>query len=237
MTKLIWDAVATRKYELGVSKTVLFVSNGSGAYNTGVAWNGATSITDSPDGAKETDLYADNMKYASFRSAETFSGTIEAYTFPDEFMACDGIVEMAPGVSFGQQGRKSFGMSYRTEQGNDVDDSMGYKLHIIYGATASPSQKKYKSESESPDAVTFSWEYKTTPVSTDGIVLPPGVKHLNSLSSIVLDSTKCDLKALEAALYGGEGLELKPRLPLPAEVLTLVKPLAKPLVTSTGLGK
>lgn len=231
MTKLIWDAIAARKYELGVSKTVLFVSDGAGAYKPGVVWNGAKSITDSPDGAKETDLYADNMKYASFRSAETFGGTIDAYTFPDEFMACDGIVEMAPGVSFGQQGRKSFGLSYRTEQGNDVDDALGYKLHLIYGATASPSAKKYESESESPDAVTFSWEYKTTPVSVDGIALPADVKHLKSLSSIVLDSTKCDLTALEAALYGGEGTETLSRLPLPAEVISLVKPLAAP---STG---
>lgn len=228
MTKLIWDAVAARKYELGVSKTVLFVSDGAGAYKTGVVWNGATSITDSPDGAKETDLYADNMKYASFRSAETFGGTIEAYTFPDEFMACDGIVEMAPGVSFGQQGRKSFGLSYRTEQGNDVDDALGYKLHLIYGATASPSAKKYASESESPDAVTFSWEYKTTPVSVDGIALPADVKHLRSLSSIVLDSTKCDLAALEAALYGGDGTETSSHLPLPAEVISLLKPLTVP---------
>lgn len=224
MTKLIWDAVSTRKYELGVSKTVLFVSDGAGAYKSGVVWNGATSITDSPDGAEATDLYADNMKYASFRSAETFGGTIEAYTFPDEFMACDGIVEMAPGVSFGQQGRKSFGLSYRTEQGNDVDDSLGYKLHLIYGATASPSEKKYESENDSPDAVTFSWEYKTTPVSTDGIALPAGVKRLKSLSSIVLDSTKCDLTALETALYGGDGVGTASHLPLPAEVISLVKP-------------
>lgn len=236
MTQLIWDAATTRKYELGASKTVLFVSDGSGAYKPGVAWNGATAITDSPDGAKETNLYADNMKYASFRSAETFSGTIEAYTFPDEFMACDGIVEVSPGVSFGQQGRKSFGLAYRTEQGNDVDDNMGYKIHIIYGATASPSQKKYKSESESPDSVTFSWEYKATPISTDGISLPLGVKHLNSVSSIVLDSTKCDLKDLETALYGDEGLVAMSRLPLPKEVVSLVKPLSKSVVPGVGLG-
>jgi len=227
MTKLIWDAVASRKYELGVSKTVLFVSDGSGSYKTGVAWNGTTSITDSPDGAKATDLYADNVKYASFRSAETFGGTIEAYTFPDEFMACDGIVEMAPGVSFGQQGRKSFGLAYRTEQGNDVDDAIGYKLHIIYGATASPSGKKYESENDSPDAITFSWEYETTPVSTDGITLPDGIKRLKSVSSIVLDSTKCNLTDLEAVLYGGEGEEAESHLPLPEEVVSLVKPIGQ----------
>lgn len=228
MTKLIWDATGTRKYELGVSKVVLFPSKPAGGYDTGVAWNGATSITDSPDGAEATDLYADNMKYASFRSAETFGGTIEAYMYPDEFAACDGTVEVAPGVSFGQQSRRVFGLAYRTEQGNDQDDAAGYKLHIIYGATASPSEKQYQSENDSPDAVSFSWEYKTTPVSTDGVTLPTGVKVLKSVSSITFDSTKCDLSALEAKLYGTTEPAGNPTLPMPKDVVALVTALPHP---------
>ena len=221
MAKLIFDATGTREYELGASKAVLFPISDTGKYDTGIAWNGITGVTDSPDGAEAKDLYADNIKYASFRTAETFGGTIEAYMYPPEFAACDGTVEVIPGVSFGQQSRRTFGLAYRTEKGNDVDDAFGYKLHLIYGATASPSEKKYESENDSPDAITFSWEYKTTPVSVDGITVPGLTKPLKSLSTITFDSTLCNLTDLENAIYGSA--EKSAYLPLPNEVLTLVK--------------
>lgn len=221
MSKLIFDATGTRQYELGVSKAVLFPLSDAGTYNKGIAWNGIIGVTDSPDGAEAKDLYADNIKYASFRTAETFGGTIEAYMYPREFAVCDGTVEVVPGVTFGQQSRRTFGLAYRTEKGNDTNDELGYKIHLVYGATASPSEKKYESENDSPDAITFSWEYQTTPVSVDGIVVAGLTKPLKSLSTVTFDSTLCDLAKLETAIYGSTNTEA--HLPMPEEVLTLVK--------------
>ncbi len=215
MAKLVWDKVGERFYETGTSKGVLYPQDSTGAYPKGVVWNGLTAVTESPSGAEATDLYADDIKYASLRSAETFGGTIEAYTYPDEFAACDGSAEVAKGVTIGQQSRNSFGLSYVTQIGNDTSTSEddGYKLHIVYGATASPSEKAYTTINDSPEAITFSWELSTTPVNV------PGHKPT---ATIVINSLKADaakLKALEDILYGTE--EGEPRLPLPEEIITL----------------
>lgn len=217
MAKLTWDDTGKRFYETGVKMGVLYVQE-SGAYPVGVAWNGLTAVTESPSGAEATPLYADDIKYLNLYSAEEFGATIEAYTYPDEFMECDGSAELAQGVSLGQQARKSFGLCYRTTLGNDVDgNDHGYKLHIIYGAMASPSEKAYATINDSPEAITFSWEITTTPVNVDGY---------RPTASIVIDSTKVDatcLAALEAVLYGstdGDG----PRLPLPDEIKILMTP-------------
>lgn len=208
---ITWDTTGTRLYETGVDHGVLYVQDGNG-YGEGVAWNGLTSISESPDGAEPTDLWADNIKYASMRSAETFGGTIEAYTYPDEFNQCDGNLEMADGLYAGQQTRKSFGLCYRTKIGNDVDGSdHGYKLHLVYGCTASPSEKSYETVNDSPDAITFSWEFETTPVNMTGG---------KPTATLVIDSTKADstkLAALEAKLYGSTTAAA--RLPLPDEVI------------------
>lgn len=220
MAALVWDAAGTRYFETGVSKGVLYVQNANGTYESGVAWNGLTGVTESPDGAEPNDLYADNIKYATLRSAETFGGTIEAYTYPDEFAQCDGSYTPVSGVYFGQQTRKPFGFCYRTEVGSDTLDfnGDGYKLHIIYNATASPSEKSYETVNDSPDAITLSWEITTTPVN----ISATGVKPL---STITIDSTKLDtdgkaaLTTLEAQLYGGESTE--PTLPSPDYILTL----------------
>ena len=226
--KITWSNAVAQRYELGAKNAVLYPAASDGTYKTGIGWSGITAVTDSPDGADSVDLYADNKKYASFRAAETFGGTIEAYTWPDEWSECDGSVDVSPGVTFGQQRRKPFGLSYRTEIGNAQNDSAGYKLHLIYNATTSPSEKKYETINDSPDAVTFSWEYTSNPVSVEGIVGADGTA-LKPVSSITLDSTKCNLSALEAILYGkdsvGETTEVEPRLPLPAEVVTLVTSL------------
>lgn len=200
---LVWDAVGEKEYELGVSKGVLYLQDSTGHYPKGVVWNGLITVTESPGGAETTDLYADNIKYASMRSAETFGGTIEAYMYPDEFAVCDGSKEVSPGVNIGQQDRQMFGLAYRTEVGNDTatEEDDGYKLHLIYGATASPSEKSYGTISDSPEAITFNWEISTTPVSI------PGFKPT---SSIVIDSRKCDIKKLqqlEAILYGDENYQ------------------------------
>lgn len=214
MAKIIWDDTGSRFFETGVDQGVLYVQK-DGAYGTGVAWNGLTAVTESPEGAELTDLWADNMKYASMRSAEDFKATIEAYTYPDEFMACDGSAELAAGVMIGQQARSKFGLCYRTKVGNDVEgDAKGYKIHLIYGATAAPSEKAYQTVNDSPDAITFSWEVDTTPVS---------VKDHKPTATLVIDSTKVDkekLAKIEAALYGDENTE--PKLLLPDEVLTLL---------------
>lgn len=216
MAKIVWDATGQRYYENGVDHGVLYPQE-NGTYPKGVAWNGLTSVSESPDGAEATDLYADNIKYASMRSAENFKGTIEAYTYPDEFAACDGSAEIATGVYAGQQPRKAFGLSYRTQVGNDTqtDDDDGYKLHLVYGAVASPSEKAYESINDSPDAITFSWEFDTTPVVIDDEHKPTAILTIDSRKA---DSTK--LKALEAILYGAA--ETEPRLPLPSEVVTLM---------------
>lgn len=214
MPKLTWDASGERLYETGVKQGVLYVV-GSTGYGNGVAWNGLTAITESPSGAESTPLYADDIKYLDLRSTEEFGATIEAYTYPDEFAACDGSASLADGVSIGQQARKMFGLCYRTTVGNDTDGTdHGYKLHLIYGATASPSEKAYETINDSPEAITFSWEITTTPVSVTGF---------KPTASITIDSTKADptcLAALEAKLYGGENSE--PTLPLPDEVKTLM---------------
>jgi hypothetical protein len=212
MTKVVWDQVGERTYETGVDNGVLYIPDGSGVYNTGFAWNGLTTVTESPSGAEASPQYADNIKYLNLISAEEFGATIEAFTYPLEFAQCDGTAVPSPGVSVGQQSRKSFGLSYRTRLGNDVDgDDYGYKLHLIYGALAAPSEKAYATVNDSPEAVTFSWEVTTTPVQ---------VPDLKPTAVMTIDSTKVDstaLASLEAALYGGVGTD--PRLPTPAEVI------------------
>ena len=214
MSKLTWDASGERLYETGVKQGVLYVMD-SNVYGNGVAWNGLTAITESPSGAESTPLYADDIKYLDLRSTEEFGATIEAYTYPDEFAACDGSASLADGVSIGQQARKMFGLCYRTTVGNDTDGTdHGYKLHLIYGATASPSEKVYETINDSPEAITFSWEITTTPVSVTGF---------KPTASITIDSTKADptcLAALEEKLYGGASTE--PTLPLPDEVKTIM---------------
>lgn len=220
MAKLVWDKTGERYYETGVKQGVLYVQDASGAYPKGVAWNGLTAVTESPSGAEATALYADDIKYLNLISTEEFGATIEAYTYPDEFAECDGSVSLATGVSIGQQKRKAFGLCYRTTVGNDVDgNDHGYKLHIIYGAIAAPSEKAYATINDSPEAITFSWEVTTTPVSVDGF---------KPTASITIDSTKADdakLQALEAILYGSDASDENsgPRLPLPNEIATLMK--------------
>lgn len=217
MPALTWDTAGTRFYEMGVSKGVLYVQNSDGTYENGVAWNGLTAVTESPEGAEATDLWADNIKYASLRSTETFGGTIEAYTYPDEFLPCDGFSTPVDGVMLGQQPRKSFGFCYRTEVGNDTSTEAGYQLHIVWGATASPSERAYETINDSPDAITFSWEFDTTPVSVAGF---------KPTSRITIDTTRLDtagktaLTALETTLYGGSATNANPTLPTPAAVLT-----------------
>ena len=214
MSRLIWDKSGDRFYETGVSKGVLYVQDGA-TYGEGVVWNGLTAITESPSGAEASPLYADDIKYLNLISAEEFGGTIEAYTYPDEFKACNGEGELATGVTIGQQVRKGFGLCYRTILGNDAEsNNHGYKIHIIYGAQASVSERAYASVNESPEAITFSWEFTTTPVEVSGF---------KPTSIVVVDSTKVDatkLAALEAVLYGSESEE--PRLPTPDEIVTLI---------------
>ena len=224
--RLVWDKTGERYYETGVSQGVLYPQV-SGTYPNGVAWNGLTGVTESPSGAEATAIYADNIKYLSLMSTEEFGATIEAYTYPDEFAQCDGSAELADGVMIGQQSRKAFGLCYKTVLGNDVDgNDHGYKLHIIYGALASPSEKGYATINDSPEAITFSWEVTTTPVSVAG---------LKPTASLVIDSTKADptcLAALEEVLYGKDPTEegltdgVAPRLPLPDEIKTLMTPSA-----------
>ena len=215
MSKIVWDAIGDHIFETGVRNGVLYLKDTNGAYNTGVAWNGLTSVSESPEGAEATDLYADDIKYLSLMSAENFKATIEAYTYPVEFEECDGSATIANGVVIGQQSRKPFGLCYRTSIGNDTDgNEHGYKLHIVYGCQASPSEKQYSTINDSPDAVTFSWEVSTTPVNVTG---------KKPAATLVIDSTKADkakLTALEAILYGSE--EKEPRLPLPDEIATLM---------------
>lgn len=215
MSKIVWDAVGEHIFETGVRNGVLYLKDESGAYNTGVAWNGLTSVSESPEGAEPTDLYADDIKYLTLMSAENFKATIEAYTYPVEFEECDGSATIANGVVIGQQARKPFGLCYRTAIGNDTDgNEHGYKLHIVYGCQASPSEKQYSTINDSPEAITFSWEVSTTPVNVTG---------KKPTATLIIDSTKADkakLTALEAILYGAESTE--PRLPLPDEIATLM---------------
>lgn len=215
MSKLVWDKTGDRTYETGVRNGVLYPQSTGGTYPKGVAWNGLTAVTESPSGAEATALYADDIKYLNLYSTEEFGATIEAYTYPDEFAECDGSASIATGVTIGQQKRKAFGLCYRTVLGNDVDgEDYGYKIHIIYGAMAAPSEKAYNTINDSPEAITFSWEISTTPVSVSGF---------KPTASVTIDSTKVEsakLKSLEDILYGTETEEA--RLPLPNEIAELI---------------
>lgn len=223
MSRIKWDNSGERYYETGVKMGVLYPIQTGGTYSKGVAWNGLTAVTESPSGAEATALYADDIKYLNLLSNEEFGCTIEAYTYPDEFAECDGSAALATGVMIGQQKRKTFGLCYRTTLGNDVDgNDYGYKLHLIYGCLAAPSEKAYATINDSPEAITFSWEVTTTPVS---------VANFKPTSCITIDSTKADdakLAALEEILYGkdagpdGSPAAVEPRLPLPDEVATLM---------------
>lgn len=214
MTVLTWDNIGERLYETGVDHGVLYIPDGSGVYSDGFAWNGLTTVTESPSGADSNPQYADNIKYLNLISAEDFGATIEAFTYPDEFAQCDGTAFASPGVAIGQQSRKSFGLAYRTRVGNDVDGTdHGYKLHLIYGCQATPSDKAYATINDSPSAISFSWDVTTTPVAVAG--------H-KPTAQMVIDSTKVDagaLATLEGMLFGTAGTD--PRLPLPDEVISV----------------
>ena len=217
--RLEWDKSGERLYETGIEKGVLYpISNGQ--YQRGVAWNGLTAFTESPSGAENTDLYADNIKYLRMQTAETFGGTIEAYMYPDEFAECDGSANVADGVTIGQQTRKGFGFCYRTKVGNDTDgNEHGDKIHIIYGCKCSPSEKNYQTINDSPDAITFSWEVNSTPVN---------VTNYKPTSCLVIDTTKISeaaLTAIEDALYGKNGEDTAatdPKILMPDEVIALI---------------
>lgn len=217
MAKLVWDETGKRFYETGVKQGVLYVQE-NGKYPTGVAWNGLTAITEAPSGAEPTPLYADDIKYLALMSAEEFGATIEAYTYPDEFAACDGSASLVEGVTIGQQPRKTFGLCYKTTLGNDVDgNAHGYKLHLIYGALAAPSEKAYTTINDSPEAITFSWEITTTPVNVTGA---------QPTSILTIDSTKVSkqaMSALEKKLYGDTETA---QLPLPDEVKDIIEKAA-----------
>lgn len=233
--KLTWDNIGERLYETGVDHGVLYIPDGAGAYTNGVAWNGLTTVTESPSGAESNKQYADNIVYLNLISAEEFGATVEAFTCPDEFLQFDGFASPVAGLQVGQQSRKAFGLSYRTRLGNDVSGSdFGYKLHLIYNATAAPSEKAFATINDSPEAITLSWELTTTPV--------PAGDTLKPTALLTIDSTKVDATALanlEDALYGTAGVD--PRLPTPAEVIamfagtvTTVTPLAPTFNQSTN---
>lgn len=211
MAVLTWDNTGERLYETGVKKGVLYPMSTGNTYGNGVAWNGLTAVTESPSGAEPTALYADDIKYLSLMSVEEFGATVEAYTYPEEFEQCDGSASLGTGVTIGQQDRKMFGMSYVTTVGNDTEgNSHGYKIHLIYGALASPSEKAYATINDSPEAITFSWEITTTPVAVSGF---------KPTASLVIDSTKVEpakLTAIETLLYGSASVEAK--LPMPDEI-------------------
>lgn len=213
--KLKWDETGKRVYETGVSQGVLYVQTDEGAYGNGVAWNGLTSVNESPSGAEPTPLYADDIKYLELTSTEEFGASIEAYTYPDEFEQCDGSSELGAGITIGQQPRKTFALCYKTVKGNDIkNNDYGYKLHLIYGAKAKPSEKAYQTINDSPEAITFSWEVSTTPVEVTGF---------KPTASLIIDSTKVSkeiLKSIEDKLYGTESEE--PTLLMPNEILALL---------------
>lgn len=223
---IVWDQIGQKTYETGVCNGVLYPISDEGTYPKGVAWNGLNNVSESPSGAEETKIFADNIKYLSLLSAEEFGATIQAYTYPDEFAECDGSAEIAPGVMIGQQNRKVFGLCYRTEFGNDVKgNDYGYKLHLIYGCKATPSEKSYGTINDSPEAVSFSWSVTTTPVNVEGY---------KATATVVIDSTKISaekLAAIEDILYGtaaGTDPEaptpaVEGRLPLPAEIIEIMK--------------
>ena len=217
MTKLVWDQSGDRLFETGVSNGVLYVRNSAGEYPLGVPWNGLTAVTESPSGAEATPLYADNIKYLSLMSNEEFGATIEAYTYPEEFAECDGSAELGTGVFIGQQTRKYFGLAYKTVIGNDTEgNAYGYKIHLIYGAQAAPSEKAYATINDSPEAITFSWELTTSPIEVTGF---------KPTASLVIDSTKIDavtLAAIELELFGGEAVGDVAHLLTPAEILAML---------------
>jgi hypothetical protein len=217
MVALVWDDAGNRFYETGISKGVFYPIDGTGAYPLGYAWNGLISVSENPSGAEPTALYADNIKYLTLMSAEEFGLTLEAYTYPDEFALCDGSAEPQPGVLLNQQPRKIFGLCYQTKVGNDVDgEDHGYKIHLVYGCLASPSEKAYQTVNDSPEAITFSWEVSTT---------PPAVTGYLATASIIIDSRTADptdLAAFELLLYGDVATD--PELPLPDEVITAFTP-------------
>ena len=217
--RLTWDDAGKRLYETGVKQGVLYPQDDNGAYPKGVAWNGLTAVTESPEGAEPTPLYADDIKYLNLLSTEEFKATVEAYTYPDEFAECDGSGSLVEGVTIGQQDRKTFGLSYRTSLGNDVQgNEYGYKLHIVYGCLAAPSEKAYATVNDSPEAITFSWEVSTTPVNVTGF---------KPTASLVLDSVKlgaAKMKAIEDVLYGSSAAEA--RLPLPDEIKSIIESAA-----------
>lgn len=217
--RLTWDDAGKRFYETGVKQGVLYPQDDNGAYPKGVAWNGLTAVTESPEGAEPTPLYADDIKYLNLLSTEEFKATVEAYTYPDEFAECDGSGSLVEGVTIGQQDRKTFGLSYRTSLGNDVKgNEYGYKLHIVYGCLAAPSEKAYATVNDSPEAITFSWEVSTTPVNVTGF---------KPTASLVLDSVKlgaAKMKAIEDVLYGSSAAEA--RLPLPDEIKSIIESAA-----------
>ncbi len=212
-----WDEDGKRFYETGTDRGVLFPRNSSGSYGSGVPWNGLTAVTESPSGAEETALYADNRKYVSLRSAEEFGGTIEAYTYPDEWAACDGSATVATGVTVGQQTRSGFGLSYRTIVGNDEEgDDCGYKIHLVYGATASPSERSYASVNDSPEAITFSWEFTTNPIDVPGASKPSAI--------LTIDTRKLSdeqIAAVETLIYGA-GTSPAPTMPTPTAVIAVI---------------
>jgi hypothetical protein len=214
MATLTWDQVGARRFETGVDHGVLYLLDETGDYSTGVAWNGLTTVTESPSGADASPQYADNIKYLNLIAAETFGATIEAFTYPDEFAECDGSVEVKPGVVVGQQGRRVFGLAYRTRLGNDIEGvAHGYKLHLVYGAQAAPSERAYGTINDSPEAIAVSWEISTTPAPVTG---------QSPTALLTIDSTKVavdDLAALEDILYGAAAVEA--RLPTPDEVIAL----------------
>lgn len=216
MARLIWDEVGQRFFETGVKNGVLYVQDNDGSYKNGVVWNGLTAVTESPSGAEETPLYADDVKYLTLRSAEEFGATVEAYTYPEEFEQCDGSASIANGVTIGQQARRAFGLCYRTSVGNDIQgQNYSYKLHLIYGCTVAPSEKSYSTINDNPEAITFSWELSTVPVPVDGF---------SPTASLVIDASKVDegkMQQLEDALFGDESNEAK--LLLPNEIMEMLK--------------
>lgn len=216
MARLIWDEVGQRFFETGVKNGVLYVQDNDGSYKNGVVWNGLTAVTESPSGAEETPLYADDVKYLTLRSAEEFGATVEAYTYPEEFEQCDGSASIAAGVTIGQQARRAFGLCYRTSVGNDIQgQNFSYKLHLIYGCTVAPSEKSYSTINDNPEAITFSWELSTVPVPVDGF---------SPTASLVIDASKVDegkMQLLEDALFGDESNEAK--LLLPNEIMEILK--------------
>ena len=216
MARLIWDEVGQRFFETGVKNGVLYVQDNDGSYKNGVVWNGLTAVTESPSGAEETPLYADDVKYLTLRSAEQFGATIEAYTYPEEFEQCDGSAAIATGVTIGQQARRAFGLCYRTAVGNDIQgQEFSYKLHLLYGCTVAPSEKSYSTINDNPEAITFSWELSTVPVPVDGF---------KPTASLVIDASKVDegkMALLENALFGDADNEAT--LLLPNEIMEMLK--------------